>query len=56
MNENINNIINSFGAIAELTKIEYDAFINAGFDSYQALYLCCEILKSSLKDKMDPED
>ena len=39
MNEELNNMLNAVGAIAELLHAHYDAFIKAGFDEKQAMDL-----------------
>lgn len=39
MNKDVKEMINAFGAMAEICKIAYDSFINTGFTESQAMYL-----------------
>ena len=47
--DKIKNLIESIGAISEVTKLWYDSFLSRGFSESQALYLAIEILKDQLK-------
>ena len=47
--DKINKLIESIGAISEITRLWYDAFLSRGFSESQALYLAIEILKVQLK-------
>lgn len=47
--DKINKLIESIGAISEVTRLWYDAFLSRGFSESQALYLAIEILKDQLK-------
>ena len=47
--EKIGKLIESIGAVSEVTRLWYDAFLSRGFSESQALYLSVEILKDQLK-------
>ena len=54
MNEQLKALLTGLGAMAELSKAAYDAFVKAGFKEDQALFLAAELMKTSLmlsKDK-----
>ena len=51
MDEKINELINSMGAVAETLAISYNAFIKAGFESQQALYLTAKMLECMIPNK-----
>ena len=45
MDENIKNMINAAGVLAEMTKMQYDSLVKAGFSKSDALYLSSEFMK-----------
>lgn len=47
--EKIKKLVESIGAVSEVTRLWYDAFLAQGFSESQALYLAVEILKDQLK-------
>lgn len=47
--EKIKKLVESIGAVSEVTRLWYDAFLSRGFTESQALYLAIEILKDQLK-------
>lgn len=47
--DKINRLVESIGAVSEVTRLWYDAFLSRGFTESQALYLAIEILKDQLK-------
>ena len=53
MDDKINALINSAGAIAELTKIHYDAYLKAGFDETQALCLASRLMEIAFLKTMN---
>jgi len=58
MNEQLKALLTGLGAMAELSKAAYDAFVKAGFKEEQALFLSAELMKTSLmlsKDKDQEE-
>ena len=55
ISEQIKNLINAAGVLAEMTKVQYDAMINAGFDDGKALYLSAEFMKKLLEMSRDNE-
>ena len=46
--DKVKELINGFGVIAELVKIQYDSFEKAGFSHDDALYLSATCLKQLL--------
>lgn len=48
MNKALEGLITGIGAIAEMTKISYDAFLKAGFNEEDALYLAGVFMESTL--------
>lgn len=48
MNEQLKNLLNGIGALAEFAKAWFDSFVSTGFDNAQALYLTGEMMKESL--------
>ncbi len=53
--EQLKNLINAAGVMAEMTKVQYDAMLNAGFDEGKALYLSAEFMKKLLELAKDKE-
>lgn len=53
MNKAIEALVTGFGAIAELTKIAYDAFVKAGFDDEDALYLAGVFMEDAMSKVTD---
>lgn len=49
MNEQLRGLLTGLGAMAELTKASFDAFLRAGFNREQAIYLAGELMKESLR-------
>jgi len=47
-NEELTNLLNSIGAIAEMLKIMYDRLLDQGFDDFQAMRLTIEFLKATM--------
>ena len=41
----IKDMLNAVGALAEMTKMQYDALIKAGFDEQKAIYSALELTK-----------
>lgn len=54
--DKINKLIESIGAVSEVTRLWYDAFLSRGFSESQALYLSVEILKDQLKQTNENPD
>lgn len=48
MSKAIEGIVTGIGAIAEMTKIAYDAFCKAGFSGDDALYLAGEFMTCTI--------
>lgn len=48
MSKAIEGIVTGIGAIAEMTKIAYDAFCKAGFAGDDALYLAGEFMTCTI--------
>ena len=48
MDEQIKELIESIGAVAEVLSIAYAAFIKAGFNPHQAMQLTSEMLRCML--------
>ena len=46
--DRIKDLMNSIGAISEVMKMWYDAFLEQGFDKNQALYLTGKALGAML--------
>lgn len=55
-NEYVNHLIESVGALAELTKIHYDAFLAVGFTEAQSLALAVEILKEAMRNNSSTQE
>lgn len=45
MNEELQDLIESTHAMAEMLKLHYDSFVQAGFNRRQAMALTVEVLK-----------
>jgi len=59
MNEQVKKLITGLGAVAEYSKVAYDAFLKAGFNRDQAIYLTGEMMKETLRmggDKRQEEN
>ena len=48
-NNKLNELIESSGAFAEACKIQHDAFVNAGFTEYEAMYLIRTFVAEAVK-------
>ncbi len=55
-NDIIQELINSAGAMAEMMRIHYEAFVAAGFDDHQAMYLCGKLFEAFLTFRNQEED
>lgn len=53
--EQIKDLMNSIGAISEVMKMWYDAFLEQGFDKNQALYLTGKALAAILGTTNDSD-
>lgn len=51
--DKVKELINGFGVIAELVKIQYDSFEKAGFSHNDALYLSATYLKQLLEANLN---
>lgn len=52
MDNRIQALINGAGAIAELMRIHYDAFIKVGFNETQSLILASRLMEISVLKNM----
>ena len=54
--DEINELVNSIGALAEVLKVARDAFIETGFTRAEAITLCNGIMQSILGGKKNESD
>lgn len=49
MNEGLRALINGAGVLAEISKVQYDAFVKTGFSESQAMYLTGKFIQAELE-------
>ena len=49
MNEGLRALIYGAGVLAEISKVQYDAFVKAGFSESQAMYLTGKFIQAELE-------
>ena len=47
MNEKVEELKTSLGALSEMTRLFYENLVNQGFDETQSLYLTAQMIRST---------
>ena len=53
MNEELQDLIESANVLAEILKLHYDSFVNAGFSKSQAMDLTLAVMDNMYEDMED---